>query len=66
MPVPGGQVERGELLPGQVQHLRAVGDEEVDGVQVAVLGGQVQGGFRLDVQEEGVCVALRGGGQGVG
>ena len=60
MPVPGGQVERRELLPGEVQHLRAVGDEEMDGIQVAVLGGQVQGGFPLDVHEEGVCVTLQG------
>ena len=43
MAVPHGQVEGGGgggcLVPAYHQQLRAAGDEEVDSVQVAILGG---------------------------
>ena len=52
-----------ELGPGHSEELGAVGDEEVDGVQVAVQRGQVQRGLPLAVGDDGVSMALgRGGG----
>jgi len=35
--VPGGQVERGELSPCELEDLGAVRDEEVNGFNVAIL-----------------------------